>query len=163
MNITLYNNSSPKIQIGKNLTVVKSMTGELREECDMINPSILIENAGVISANYAYIPEFGRYYFITKITSVRKDLWRVDMHVDVRETYKNQIKANTAVVARSSGYYNLYLPDSKMPLTQDNFNITYTLGSQFDNAGVFLLASDSREYAVTGESESNGGGGGHDF
>lgn len=143
MNITLYNNSSPKIQIGKNLTVVKSMTGHLREECDMINPSILIENAGVISANYAYIPEFGRYYFITKITSVRNNIWRVDMHVDVRETYKNQIRANKAVVARSSGYYNLYLPDNKMPLEQDNFNTTYALGSSFTHTGLYMLASDS--------------------
>ena len=143
MNITLYNNSSPKIQIGKSLTVVKSMTGELREECDMINPSILIENAGVISANYAYIPEFGRYYFITKITSVRNNMWRVDMHVDVRETYKTQIRANRAVVARSSGYYNLYLPDNKMPLEQDNFNTTYALGSSFTHTGLYMLASDS--------------------
>lgn len=143
MNITLYNNSSPKIQIGKSLTVVKSMTGELREECDMINPSILIENAGVISANYAYIPEFGRYYFITKITSVRNNMWRIDMHVDVRETYKNQIRENRAVVARSSGYYNLYLPDNKMPLTQDNFNTTYALGSSFTHTGLYMLASDS--------------------
>ena len=143
MVINLYNNKSPKKQIGKTLTSVATLNGSLREQCDMINPSILIENSGVINANYARIPDFGRYYYITKITSVRQNLWRVDMHVDVRETYAEAIKTNIAVIERAEGYYNLYLPDNKLPLTQDNFNITYALGSQFSNAGVFLLASDS--------------------
>lgn len=143
MVINLYTNFSPKKKIGKSLTLVKAMTGTLREECDMINPSVLIENAGVIHANYAYIPDFSRYYFITKITSVRNGLWRVDMHVDVRESFADEIKNNIALVERASGYYNLYLPDNMMPLTQDRFTMTYTLGSEFSHHGVYLLASDS--------------------
>lgn len=143
MTITLYTNHSPKKTIGKRLSHVKSMTGTLREECDMINPSVLIENAGVISANYAYIPDFGRYYYITKITSVRQDLWRVDMHVDVRETYKDSIKNNTAIIERASGYYNLYLKDDMLPIQSDTFTTTYTLGSKFNQRGVYMLASDS--------------------
>lgn len=143
MTIKLYTNASPKKKIGKALTLRQTLTGTLREECDMVNPSVLIEHSGVINANYAKIEEFGRYYYITKITSVRNNMWRVDMHVDVRETYGNSIKENDAIIARASGYYNLYLKDEQMPLTQDTFNITYALGSQFDHAGVFLLASDS--------------------
>lgn len=143
MTITLYNNASPKIKIGKSLTVVKTMTGTLRESCDMINPSVLIENAGVINANYAYIAEFGRYYFVKKITSSRNNLWRVDMHVDVRETYANQIKTHKPVLERSENYYNLYLKDNILPLQQDNFTTTYALGSAFENKGVYMLASDS--------------------
>lgn len=143
MTINLYTNSSPKKKIGKSLTLVKGMEGQLREECDMINPSVLIENAGVINANYAYIPEFSRYYFISKITSVRENLWRVDMHVDVRESFADSIKKNRAVVARAEGYYNMYLKDPLLTLAEDTFTTTYALGNQFSNSGVFLLASDS--------------------
>ncbi len=143
MTINLYKNNSPKKKIGKSLVLVKSMSGTLREECDMINPSVLIENAGVINANYAHIPDFGRYYYITKITSVKQDLWRVDMHVDVRETYKDAIKTNTAIIERASGYYNLYLNDPMLPLQQDNFVTTYTIGNEFGHDGVYMLASDS--------------------
>ena len=140
MTINLYTNSSPKKKIGKSLTLVKGMTGQLREECDMINPSVLIENTGVINANYAYIPEFGRYYFITKITSVREDLWRIDMHVDVRESFADAIKKNRAIVARSEGYYNLYLPDNMMPTTQDTFSVTQIIGSADLSEGTVVLA-----------------------
>ena len=143
MTIKFYTNSSPKKKIGKALTLRQTLTGTLREECDMINPSVLIEHSGVINGNYAKIEEFGRYYYITKITSVRQNMWRVDMHVDVRETYGNSIKENDAIIGRASGYYNLYLPDNLMPLTQDVFNTTYALGEPFSEGNVFLLLSDS--------------------
>ena len=160
MTINLYNNTSPKKKIGKALVLRKAMNGTLREKCDMINPSVLIENAGVINANYAYIPDFNRYYFITKITSEKTDLWRVDMHVDVRETYKDQIKSNTAIIERASGYYNLYLKDEKLPIQQDFFTTTYDMGSAFSNKGVYMLASDS---GYSSSSNSSGGGGGSSF
>lgn len=143
MTINLYNNGDSKKKLNKGIVLVKSMTGTLREKCDMINPSVLIENAGVISANYAYIPDFKRYYYITKITSERQGLWRVDMHVDVRMSFREQILANTAIVERASNYYNMYIQDPMLPIEQDNFNITYQLGESFDKANVLLLASNS--------------------
>lgn len=139
MTINLYTNSSPKKKIGKSLTLVKGMTGQLREECDMINPSVLIENAGVINANYAYIPEFGRYYFITKITSVRENLWRIDMHVDVRESFADAIKKNRAVLERSEGYYNLYLNDPMLPIESDTFTVTQAIGNKTFGIGSVIL------------------------
>lgn len=143
MTINLYNNGDSKKKLNKGIVLVKSMTGTLREKCDMINPSVLIENAGVITANYAYIPDFKRYYYITKITSERQGLWRIDMHVDVRMSFREQILANTAIVERASNYYNLYLNDPMLPLQQDSFTTTYTLGNYFSHAGVYMLASDS--------------------
>lgn len=143
MTIKLYNNSSPKKTIGKTLTLVDTLTGSLRAECDMLNPSIVIEHSGVINANYAKIEEFNRYYFIKTITSVRQDLWRVEMHEDVRESWGASIKQNRAIIERASGYYNLYLKDSMLPLEQDTFTTTYALGNEFAKSGVFLLASDS--------------------
>ena len=143
MTIKLYNNSSPKKTIGKSLTLVDTLTGSLRAECDMLNPSIVIEHSGVINANYAKIEEFNRYYFIKTITSVRQDLWRIEMHEDVRESWGASIKQNTAIIERASGYYNLYLKDSMLPLEQDTFTTTYSLGNEFSKSGVFLLASDS--------------------
>lgn len=43
------------------------------------------------SYNYAYIPEFGRYYFISDMVHVSKGLWRISMQVDVLESFKNYI------------------------------------------------------------------------
>lgn len=144
MTIVFYNNTSPVNKIGKSLTVTSTLTGELREECDLINPSILINSQTVPTGNYAHIEAFGRYYFVTKITSVRNGVWRIDLHVDVLETYASRIKANSPVLERSEYLYNLYLPDNQLPITGDNFNLTYSLGSEFSSAGVYIVFSDCK-------------------
>ena len=70
------------------LTQVAQLTGNLREPSDLINPSITIEYSGLPGTNYAYISGFGRYYFITNITSIATNLWRLDMHEDVLMTFR---------------------------------------------------------------------------
>lgn len=66
-------------------------SGTLKEETSIISPVVLMELENPSSYNYAYIPEFGRYYFINDIVSVRKGLWRISMQVDVLESFKNYI------------------------------------------------------------------------
>ena len=79
MNLTLYKMTCEQIRVNKTsyLTQVTQLTGNLREPSDLINPSITIEYSGLPLANYAYISGFGRYYFITNITSIcdnKKDI-----------------------------------------------------------------------------------------
>lgn len=38
-------------------------------------------------------------------------MWEIHAHVDVLETYASAIKANSAVIRRQEGKYNLYLDD----------------------------------------------------
>lgn len=114
-----------------NLSLYYVGAGQLTEECDILNPSILISTDydypdSVFSANYVYIEKFKRYYYITKITSVRTNLWRVDLHVDVLYSYKDDIyeqkgffeRAGTPISSSS------YLVDSYIPLI--NIPLTYT-------------------------------------
>lgn len=128
MKIRLYNNSSPKKKLHKDLSLVDTLTGSLKERCDLINPSIMIEGSTVPSGNYAYIPEFGRYYYITKVTSERATLWRLDMHVDVYMSYETAIRQNTPIYERSQYLFNMYLPDNEMPIEDDTFTVTKKIG-----------------------------------
>ena len=95
MEITLYTNESEKNKLEKTLDHPILLEGTLRDESSIINPIILISSEKEdipYMYNYAYIPAFGRYYFITDIESVRTGIWRVSMHVDVLMSYKEQIK-----------------------------------------------------------------------
>lgn len=65
----------------------------------------------VLSANYVYIPEFNRYYFINDIISIRTNMWRLNMHVDVLMSYKNQIKQMNAFVNRNEFIYDEMVKD----------------------------------------------------
>lgn len=114
MTIKFYNNLSDKVVVDKNITQIGSdMTGTLRDDCSIVDPVIKVEGivgSNLTSCNYAYIEEFGRYYYITNIVCSGK-LFEVHMHVDVLMTYKNGIRSNSAVISRQENNYNLYLQD----------------------------------------------------
>ena len=104
MDIVLYVNSSEKQAINKIISSGDTLTGALRDESSVINPSFLIQYTNPSAYNYCYIAEFGRYYFITDIVSVRTNLWRINCTVDVLMSFKTQIlNLNVTVSDVSSG------------------------------------------------------------
>ena len=102
MEITLCVNNSEKNKIGKSLSNMQVYTGSLRHESSVVSPEILMEIENPTGYNYAYIPEFGRYYFITDMISVRTDLWRISMNVDVLESFKNEIRNSQVILSDST-------------------------------------------------------------
>lgn len=111
--IELMNNQEELNKITKSPTLVRSLTGSLRNETDIVDPEIIIEfNGTLVDCNYMHIPELNRWYFITKIDSVRTNLWRVTGHCDVLKTYSEAILGTEAVIARQEFQWNLYLNDS---------------------------------------------------
>lgn len=130
MNITLGVTTSEKRQLDKAVSSVWSGTGTLRNETNVVNPSILIEaNVGTISGcNYMTIPAFNRQYFITEIRSISNGLCLVSGHCDVLSTYKSGIRSNNAIVARSAteGNWNLLLNDPMLKVTNKTNVITKT-------------------------------------
>ena len=120
------------------LTTDFVLYGALREETDVLNPSILIEwsqetgvfDVGIFNENYAYIPDFQRYYFITNITYVRKNIVRVSMHVDVLYTYKLEIgQQENVFVVRSQTQFDQAIDDDIGDTVDDrvNFNDHYSV------------------------------------
>ena len=116
--LTLYKNTAEKNRIDKTqyLTSVGEITGYLRNETNIINPSIVIEYDKVIDFNYVYVSTFNRYYFVTNITSVRTNLWRLDMSCDVLMTYKDTILNYECYVSRNENDYNEKIEDKYLPL-----------------------------------------------
>lgn len=114
MKLKLYNNLSDKIVVDKKITQLGStLNGTLRENCSVIDPIIKVEGivgSNLTKCNYAYIEEFGRYYYVTNIVCVG-NLFELHMHVDVLMTYRRSIRSNSAVVSRQEKLYNLYLQD----------------------------------------------------
>lgn len=133
MQVILFRNNSENNKIGKSLTQLTSVDGTLRERTSILNPTIELNDNNVINANYAYIPDFKRFYFITDIESVKRELWGVSMKVDVLETYKQQIYNNGGVIERQENIYNLYLKDDNLKFTSD----TFTLTKEFPNNNNF--------------------------
>lgn len=116
MTIKIYKNLSENNVLDKNITQLgNDLTGTLREACSIIDPVIKIEdytNFNIKNANYLYITEFGRYYYINNIVTITDKIFELHCHVDVLKTYSSSIRGCNAVVARQEHQYNLYLQDA---------------------------------------------------
>lgn len=106
MDIVLYTTGSEKERIVKTLSNGLTLTGTLREESSVINPSFIIQDENPSSYNYCYISEFNRYYFITNITSIRTNLWRIDCSVDVLMSFASEILNLDVIVSNLSAGEN---------------------------------------------------------
>ena len=91
MDIILHVNSSERQAINKSIDSGTTLTGSLRNESSVINPTFIIEHENPSGFNYCYISDFGRYYFITDMTSIRTGIWKIDCSVDVLMSFKTQI------------------------------------------------------------------------
>lgn len=133
MNIYLYKIANVAKKINKTLpgTPTLSLSGNLKDNCDFLNPVIEIENSGVPDVNYAYIPEFSRYYFVDPPINLGATMWQLKMHVDVLYTYRSGIMAAPCVVAKSSSNYNLYLNDANYKCYQNPHIFSYSFPSGF--------------------------------
>ena len=109
MDIILYKTQSERERINKTLSDALTLTGTLRDESSVINPSFIIQNENLSSYNYCYISSFNRYYFINNITSIRNGLWKIDCSVDVLMSYKQEILDLNVIVSDVSSGEN---PDS---------------------------------------------------
>lgn len=130
MKLSLYRTSSEKNRLEKVLTDEKKITGNFRDEVDLINPVIELTFGDTPLYNYAYLPEVERYYFIESVDAVRAGIWRVKLHLDVLMTYKDAIKELDVIVSssHSNPYYNGYIEgydvrtDSETKFFENNFN-----------------------------------------
>lgn len=111
MTIKLYSNTSPPNYLNKSIAEVDTLEGTLREPTSIIDPTVTIMRSNPTGFNYAYIPEFNRYYYVTGVSSEFNGLVAVAMHCDVLMTYKDAIANMSAIIKRQENEYNTYLDD----------------------------------------------------
>lgn len=141
MNIKLYKNFSEPNRVNKELELIKDMTGQLKEESNVINPIITIQADNPSHCNYCYIKEFSRYYFIRDIKSVRNKIWQLQLQVDPLYTYRDQILQMSAVIDKQQGtdFSTELYNDGSFRTREDNFIETWNFENGFNDNGTFIL------------------------
>ena len=125
-----YNVSDPRC-INKNLIEGDTFEGQARDQISIMNPVVTFDTEDIIKYNYAYIPEFERYYSIDNIVAYRNNLYEVTMSVDVLMSFRRDILSCVAVVDKQSMQENgdEYIDDGS--LVTDNVMFTEVL--EFDD------------------------------
>lgn len=126
MDVIFYKCSDDPRSLNKTYTDEKRKTCTVYAECSILNPSILLRyDAGLIHHNYMYIPEWGRYYFVSSMSVATGKQMIVTGSVDVLQTYKDEIKNCPATCIRNEGVGRpTYIPDSSLPLYPDSDYVT---------------------------------------
>lgn len=97
-----------------------SISMHLKEPTSIISPVLTLSKSKIgdqwASVNYAYIPEFGRYYFVDKIECLTHDQLELSLTVDVLYTYRSQLLSTSFEIARSQKINSKYYVDTEKAL-----------------------------------------------
>ena len=139
-----------------NSTKKPSGTGDLfkcylKDQTSVVAPTVVLEYTSHTTFyyyNYAYIQDFGRYYFISDIVSNGKT-WELYLTTDVLATYKTEIGSSSMYVLRAAAASDGRIIDTYYPVmtyhTDTNteasnpMNKENSSGTPSVNAGVFVL------------------------
>lgn len=93
----------------------------LKKDTSVVSPEILIDFSDQDAPqphlyNYAYIPDFGRYYFIADQRCIHGLLWVYSLTCDILATYKTDITASTLYLTRCSTQYDGDIVDTYYPV-----------------------------------------------
>lgn len=142
--------SNSLTQIGTSVTISPTST------LDVAAPQIIIDySENLISANYGYIPLFGKYYFLDppKVQPGKRIVFQG--RIDYLMTYREALLMVPATVIRSE-YIGLNdVPDRMLPINPNGVEILSALGSKAFQESSYSLDAAS-VVLITGRGKSNG-------
>lgn len=117
-------NAEDRKKISKNPSPIGGeMTCILKENTSIVRPTMQVSTSaladGWAAANYAYIPDFNRYYFIDKPIAATGGMMEFEMTVDPLRTYKSGLLNTSFLVARSETNGSPYFIDAEKALQGD--------------------------------------------
>lgn len=120
MQMITYRNASEYDVLNKDLTKVEeNISITLKDDTEMIRPTIITSNNISNNYNYVYLSAFNRYYFV-KGKSYSQQRYYVQLEVDPLMSYKDAIKSLVVIANRCSQKFNLYQVDPEVPQLAPN-------------------------------------------
>lgn len=143
MKLITYRNESEPERVDKTLVQLSEVEGSLRSPTSIITPIFTVQGqldmANLATLNYIYVPDFKRHYFVTDIRGIRTGLWEISGRVDVLTSFKDQIRAQKAIIRRQENSWNLYLNDGSFKVYQNPNVLTKPFPNGF-TTNEFVLA-----------------------
>lgn len=122
---------------------------------ELTDPSTITRYADIKGITYAYIADFGRYYFVDRWT-LDGIILRAQLSVDVLASFRTQVLATSQYVLRSSSNYDGFVKDTRYPIkaAQPSFNGTMRLNplapSVNNPTGIYVLGIVNSVGSITG-------------
>lgn len=143
MDATLYFNKSDKRYVDKQLEAITyegsdHIDIEFKEDTSLEDPTFILRTQSkVLTANYIYVPDMNRYYYINDYTVSHQRIY-INCHVDVLMSFKKEFKKENVIVARNEKLFDLYLDDNKYKVQDRTCVRTVRFPSGFTTRNLIL-------------------------
>lgn len=103
--------------INKTFSSTASVSAEVWGDCSRENPTLLLDyTASVLTANYAHIGDFGRYYYVKDVVITEGHKMKVNLAVDALKSFEQTILRTEFFIRRSEAKANWSIPDELCPV-----------------------------------------------
>ena len=150
MTVTYWTGFSKRKNSTKQPTSGTDATVKLKDNCSVINPTI--QTVGIpANANYFYISDFGRYYFVSNVTKISNAITEFNLEVDVLASYKTNIGSTNAHIVYSSTGYDTQIIDNRIAVKTTKLvtDDPVSMGV-FDSTGLFILSVTNVQSSANG-------------
>lgn len=156
MQIQLFKTLDTPIKANKTLVPLATLTGSPTTSFSIDTPSFVVSYTSVIpSVNYAYIPDFGKYYFVRPPALNTDGSATLTMDIDVLKTFYSGIINCDAVVIRSQSQGLNNVPDKQLPIDPNAVDIVSVMGSKgFNNLSVGVNSPSVQTVLITGRGQN---------
>ena len=121
MNVKFYNNASDPLVLNKYITNELPLTVQVTDMVDRENPTFKLDlDASKLNKNYAYVTEWGKYYFLEEPQIINGNHVEITGHIDDLMSNKAAILNSQIIADRSASAYENYMED---PLVTDSGRI----------------------------------------
>ena len=145
INKTMSDATTYNCKVKKHIQTSPMGGAAMMEGINIITPQLVLQGGDeILSKNYAYIPNFNRYYFVHDIELSPNGMYTVSLVEDVLMSFKEDILNCEVMLARSADFCNYYLKDDRLPVTQQTltwnkpFSATPFKEKSFDAIVTFL-------------------------
>ena len=112
MTVKFYKTSSDPLQLSKYLTNELTLTVETTDNVDIENPTFLLDLTGAkMERNFAYVPAWGKYYFLREPQIVNGNHVEISGSIDPLMSNRNAILNAQIIADRSASDYENYMDD----------------------------------------------------
>lgn len=128
--------------LSKNITHLGDVDFDIKDTVDLIKPTIILRTGiNYTGVNYAFVPEWGRYYYVDKPKIDTSNLIILDMTVDALMSFEKSIRSIPALVLRQEFVNNQYINDETAPVRTQRVVSYKKIGSLGSGVGYALTVT----------------------
>lgn len=112
MKVEFYKTDDNSRTVNKDLQLIKTLDIIFRQAVNEQKPVIYMNIDNLTGSNYVRIPNFNRYYFISKVENFTAKIVRIELTTDLLMTYKDKILNSTMLITATEtpSYLSSNLP-----------------------------------------------------